>query len=99
MINQHKINFKHIHNLPNQKVVLEACVESFRQAINAEKQGAGLIELCDRLDLGGVTPSEELIRSVKNRLVIPTRVMIRPRGGDFIYSSRELEEMCQSILL
>lgn len=80
-------------------IILEACVETFEQCVNAEKQGAGRLELCDRLDLGGTTPPEELIKRVKAAVNIPIRVMIRPRGGNFTYTPEELDEMRQSILM
>ncbi len=80
-------------------IILEACVETFDQCVNAEKQGAGRLELCDRLDLGGTTPPEELIKKVKAAVNIPIRVMIRPRGGDFVYSAEELEEMRKAIIM
>ena len=85
-------------NSSNQEVIIEACVGTLAQSLKAEKQGADRIELCDRLDLGGTTPSEELIRTAKKELSIPIRVIIRPRGGDFVYSTSELEEMRKSIL-
>lgn len=80
-------------------IILEACVETFEQCVNAEKKGAGRLELCDRLDLGGTTPPEELIKRVKAAVNIPIRVMIRPRGGNFTYTPEELDEMRQSILM
>lgn len=76
----------------------EACVETFHQAITAEQKGADRIELCARLDLDGTTPSREHIEAAKET-GIPVRVMIRPRGGDFIYSRDELGEMLDSINL
>ncbi len=77
--------------------LLEACVETLEQAILAEQCGAHRIELCDRLDLGGITPSEELIRSCLKNLSIPIIVMIRPRRGDFTCTAGELEQMKNSI--
>lgn len=77
--------------------IKEACVDSLKQALQAEKNGANRIELCDRLDLGGTTPSESLIKQVHDKLSIPIRVMIRPRGGDFVYSKEELQQMITSI--
>jgi copper homeostasis protein len=79
--------------------ILEACVETFSQCVNAELQGANRLELCDRLDLGGTTPDETLIRQVFETVKIPIRVMIRPRGGDFCYSNDEILEMEQAISL
>jgi copper homeostasis protein len=77
--------------------IREACVENFREAINARDLGAERIELCARLDLGGITPSYGLIESVKKNLQIPVMVMIRPRGGDFVYDQMELKIMRQNI--
>lgn len=75
----------------------EACVETLSEAIKAEKQGADRIELCANLDVGGTTPSFELIQEAKAKLSIPIRVMIRPRGGDFYYSDSEIESMQSQI--
>lgn len=87
------------NTLDKTAIILEACVETLEQCITAEQKGAGRIELCDRLDLDGTTPSEELIRAAKRVLNIPIRVMIRPRGGDFVYSPAELDQMRQAIEL
>jgi len=78
--------------------IREACVETLAQVLSAKEKGADRVELCDRLDLDGTTPSRELIRS-SIASGIPVRVMIRPRGGDFKYSEEELEEMIGSINL
>lgn len=75
----------------------EACVENLNEAIKAEQLGAGRIELCANLNVGGTTPTFELIQEVKTKLSIPIRVMIRPRGGDFIYSNSEIECMLTQI--
>ncbi len=78
-------------------IIKEACVGNLNEAIKAEKQGADRLELCAELHLGGTTPSEELILQAKQRVHIPLRIMIRPRGGDFVYSEEELQEMRASI--
>lgn len=76
--------------------IREACVENLDQVIKAKEKGADRVELCDRLDLDGITPSRELIRaSIASG--IPVRVMIRPRSGNFLYSEEELAEMTDSI--
>ena len=75
----------------------EACVENLNEAIKAELLGADRIELCANLNVGGTTPSFELIQEVKSKLTIPIRVMIRPRGGDFCYSDSEIESMLSQI--
>jgi len=76
-----------------QTIVLEACVETYEQAMAAEKNDAGRIELCDRLDLGGITPPVELIEALLENLKIPIMVMVRPRGGHFVYSETEFQLM------
>ena len=80
------------------QIVKESCVESLSEALKAEQNGADRIELCSRLDLGGLTPNRELIRHVSSRLSIPIKVMIRPRAGNFIYNAFELEKMKDDIL-
>lgn len=78
-------------------MILEICANSLQSAINAEQGGANRIELCTNLEVGGTTPSKELIRSVRNVLKIPVYVLIRPREGNFIYTSDELEQMKSDI--
>lgn len=73
--------------------LIEACVESVDEALAAEQGGAHRLELCDRLDVGGTTPSLELLDEVKRRVRIPVSVMIRPRGGVFVYTPGEVEQM------
>ncbi|MFM8449012.1 MAG: copper homeostasis protein CutC [Haliscomenobacter sp.] len=76
----------------------EVCVDTREQALNAEAQGAQRIELCAHLDLDGLTPDIPFIHFALEKLRIPIHVMIRPRGGDFVYSDTELDEMKASIL-
>ena len=73
-------------------LVLEACVESFSQAKNMIDKGANRIELCENLNVGGTTPSYGTIKKCRS-LAIPVFVMIRPRGGNFVYSPEEIEIM------
>ena len=77
--------------------VLEACVETIQQGLLAEKNHADRIEFCHRLDLGGVTPNHDLIRTAVCTIKIPVKIMIRPRGGDFIYSDSEVSRMKSDI--
>ena len=74
-------------------MIKEACVETFEEAISAEKKGADRIELCADLHLDGLTPSFELIQRTCSTLKIPVMVMIRPRGGGFVYSEEEINQM------
>ena len=79
------------------KCIKEACVETFEDAINAEKNGADRIELCSNLNLDGLTPSKSLVTRLLNTLKIPLKVMIRPRDGDFCYNSNEIRQMRDNI--
>ena len=79
-------------------IVKEACVERLDEAIFAEKNGADRIELCSRLDLDGLTPHRKMIQDVINSVKIPVKVMIRPRGGNFVYHDQELDVMKEDIL-
>ena len=79
------------------QIIKEACVDSFFDAVNAEKKGANRIELCRRLDLDGLTPSKELLKKVFSNLNIPIRVMIRPKHPSFIYSDKDIQRMIDDI--
>ncbi|RME01229.1 MAG: copper homeostasis protein CutC [Bacteroidetes bacterium] len=75
----------------------EACVESLQEALAAERQGADRLELCSRLEVGGLTPGVELAQEVLNAVSIPVMLMIRCREGDFCYSPAEVDEMLRQI--
>ena len=79
------------------KYLLEISVETLEAALAAQNGGADRVELCENLNVGGVTPSVELMRAVRAQLRIPIFGMIRPRGGEFVYSEAEFAEMKRSI--
>jgi copper homeostasis protein len=71
---------------------LEICVDAPDDLAKAIAANVDRIELCSALDLGGLTPSPGLIEQAKNA-PIPIYAMIRPRGGNFVYSELELQTM------
>lgn len=79
------------------KRLLEICVDNVEAAITAADSGADRLEVCNLLEEGGLTPSVTLLREIKRTVSIPAFVMIRPRGGDFVYSREELYTMKQSV--
>lgn len=74
-------------------VLVEACVDSVASSLAAERGGAGRLELCDNLYDGGTTPSAGMISAVKAAVRIPVFVIIRPRGGGFVYTREEIGVM------
>lgn len=63
----------------------------------AQEAGASRIELCSSPGEGGTTPSYGFIKSARRALTIPLYVMIRPRGGDFLYSDDEFAVMYEDV--
>lgn len=80
------------------KRLLEICCTSLEDAEIAFDNGADRIELCENLEVGGVTPNLKLLESVINNIDLPIFVLVRPRGGHFIYDDRELDLMISSII-
>lgn len=77
---------------------LEVCCADIESVWAAKEGGAHRIELCEALELDGLTPSEELIRQTI-ATGMPVQVLIRVREGNFVYSSEEVETMAASIRL
>ena len=79
--------------------ILEICAGSVESAIAARDGGAQRIELCAALEIGGVTPSAGIIAEARKVEGLALNVIIRPRGGDFLYNSYEAESMIHDIQL
>ncbi|MEC7883513.1 MAG: copper homeostasis protein CutC [Verrucomicrobiota bacterium] len=80
------------------KPLLEICIDSVASAISAEQGGAARVELCQNLFEGGTTPSIGTVYQTLQRVGIKVNAIIRPRGGDFLYSSDEFEIMKRDIV-
>jgi len=78
-------------------MIKEACVETLEEAILAQEKGANRIELCYDLANDGLTPSFELMKKACSKLNIPIMTMARPRAGNFIHTSEEIEQMKKDI--
>lgn len=78
---------------------VEICCNSLLSAINAKRGGAYRIELCQALSEGGTTPSAAAIEYCVKKMNLHTRVLIRPRGGDFCYSDAEMDIILRDIEL
>lgn len=77
--------------------ILEVCVDSYASAMAAISGGADRLELCSALAMGGLTPSPALLRQIREVSSIPVRCLMRPRGGDFLYTSEEIRQMATEI--
>ena len=76
---------------------LEVIGFNLESCIIAQQAGASRIELCDNAAEGGTTPSYGFIKAAREKLQIDLYPMIRPRGGDFLYSEEEFEMMCEDV--
>lgn len=72
---------------------LEICANSLASCLEAERGGAARIELCAGIPEGGTTPSIGTVVAALELLSIPIYPIIRPRGGDFLYSKEEIDIM------
>ena len=80
-------------------ISVEVCANSVQSAIAAEKGGAVRVELCANLADGGTTPAKSQIELTREKISIELNVIIRPRGGDFLYDDLDFETMKRDILL
>ena len=73
----------------------ELCANGYQSIRNGVEGGADCAELCEALEVGGVTPSYGTLSRCRN--IIPTRVLIRCRPGNYIYNDDEVAIMCEDI--
>jgi copper homeostasis protein len=78
-------------------MLFEICVEGVDGAVAAQRGGADRIELCASLVEGGITPSLGTVRATLGAVSVPVHVMVRPRGGDFLYSELEFASMLDDV--
>jgi len=76
---------------------LEIACFNLQSAIIAQDNGADRVELCANMKEGGTTPDFSIVEAARKELTIKLNVMIRPRGGDFVYSDAEFEQMKSEI--
>jgi len=79
------------------KCLLEICASTYSSALAAAEAGASRIELCSGLSEGGLTPSVGLIKAARRLPSLTLHVLIRPRGGDFLYTRDEKALMIDDI--
>ena len=72
---------------------IEIACFNLESALIAQKAGADRVELCADMLVGGTTPIIETIQQARKHLTIDLYVMIRPRGGNFVCSEAEFEQM------
>ena len=78
---------------------IEICATSIESILNAKDAGAHRLELCENYNIGGVTPSEQFLHEAIKVSSLPINVLIRPRGGDFIFCNQEYDFMINKINL
>lgn len=81
------------------RVLIEICTYSLEYAIAAQSAGADRVEFCASPAEGGTTPSAGAIELARKNLKIALNVLIRPRGGDSLYTAREFDSMKEDIRL
>ncbi|XP_072759566.1 copper homeostasis protein cutC homolog [Anoplolepis gracilipes] len=78
---------------------MEICVDSIESARNAIEGGASRLEICSALSEGGLTPTPGLVKQIKKFTKIPLYVMLRVRGGDFVYNTEEIDAMLDDLIM
>ncbi len=77
--------------------LVEICVEGIEGLLAAQAGGADRVELCAGLIEGGITPSLGTVRQALRLATVPVFPIIRPRGGDFLYSATEFDSLLDDV--
>ena len=80
-------------------MIIEICATSIESILNAKNAGAHRLELCENYNIGGVTPSEQFLHEAIKVSLLPINILIRPKGGDFIFNNQEYDLMINKINL
>lgn len=78
-------------------ILLEVCVQSSADCAAAQRAGADRVELCQALDVGGLTPSQGAIAASLESTDLPLIVLVRPRPGDFVYTQSEIDTVARDL--
>ncbi len=78
-------------------IIVEACVTSLDESIDASSAGADRLELCRDLHTGGLTPSLSLLTEVRDCVSIPVNVMVRPHPGEYSAAIQNLDDMLRQV--
>lgn len=76
---------------------IEIACFNLESALIAQKAGADRIELCNGISVGGTTPSTKILIETRKLVAVDLFVMIRPRGGNFVYTEVEFQQMKKAI--
>ncbi len=79
-------------------MLLEIACFNLESCLIAQSAGAGRVELCEDYAAGGITPAQALVKQAREALNISLFVMIRPRGGNFVYTEAEFGAMQEQVL-
>lgn len=94
LVSEFKIESR-THMIKDYKI--EICTNSVKSCLEAQKGGAYRVELCAGIPEGGTTPSYGEMSLARDLLDIKLNVIIRPRGGDFLYNDLEHKIMLKDI--
>ncbi len=81
----------------NSDIIIESCVETVDDSLNAVQNGAHQLEVCSYLSKDGLTPDIAVLSEILSRVKIPVKVMIRSREGNFFYTQEEIQQMISEI--